>query len=254
MSQSPSAAGDDGGQPRVVLVTGASRGIGRAIAERLAGDGWFVAGTATGEAGAEQISAALGASGRGLVMRIEDEASVAAAYRQLEDGCGLPLAIVNNAGVTRDNLLARMKPEEWDSVVQTNLGGLYRVVKPALRHMMRSRWGRIVNLSSVVARMGNAGQTNYVASKAGIEGFTRSLAQEVASRNITVNAVAPGFIDTDMTSELTDDQTSAMLARIPLGRMGAAAEVAHAVAFLVSDAAAYITGETLQVNGGLYMS
>jgi 3-oxoacyl-[acyl-carrier protein] reductase len=147
-----------------------------------------------------------------------------------------------------------MKAEDWDSVVQTNLGGLYRVVKPALRHMMKARWGRIVNLSSVVARMGNAGQTNYVASKAGIEGFTRSLAQEVASRNITVNAVAPGFIDTDMTSDLTADQTSAMLARIPLGRMGAAADVAHAVAFLISDGAAYITGETLQVNGGLYMS
>ncbi|MEQ8483572.1 MAG: 3-oxoacyl-ACP reductase FabG [Pseudomonadales bacterium] len=254
MSQPPTGQAESAASRRVALVTGASRGIGKAIAERLVAEGWFVAGTATGDAGAEAISSALGDGGCGVVMRIEDEGSVTAAYQQLEDACGLPLAIVNNAGVTRDNLLARMKAEDWDSVVQTNLGGLYRVVKPALRHMMKARWGRIVNLSSVVARMGNAGQTNYVASKAGIEGFTRSLAQEVASRNITVNAVAPGFIDTDMTSELTADQTSAMLARIPLGRMGAAADVAHAVAFLVSDGAAYITGETLQVNGGLYMS
>jgi 3-oxoacyl-[acyl-carrier protein] reductase len=242
------------GDRRVALVTGASRGIGRAIAERLADAGFFVAGTATGQAGAEAITGALGERGCGLVMRVEDEGSVAAGYAQLEASCGMPAVIVNNAGVTRDNLLARMKAEEWDSVVQTNLGGLYRVVKPALRAMMKARWGRIVNLSSVVARMGNAGQSNYVATKAGVEGFTRSLAQELASRNITVNAVAPGFIATDMTSELSDDQATAMLQRIPLGRMGAAADVAHAVAFLVSDEAGYITGETLQVNGGLYMA
>jgi len=239
---------------RVALVTGASRGIGRAVAERLAADGLFVYGTATSQGGAEAIATALGEQGDGLVMRVEEEASVEAAFGAMAEGRGAPLVIVNNAGVTRDNLLLRMKAEEWDSVVHTNLGGLYRVIKPALRAMMKARWGRIVNLSSVVARMGNPGQSNYVASKAGIEGFTRSLAQEVASRGITVNAVAPGFIDTDMTAELTQDQVQAMLERIPLGRMGAVGDVAEAVAFLASDRAAYITGETLQVNGGLYMA
>jgi 3-oxoacyl-[acyl-carrier protein] reductase len=244
---------DDVVEGRVALVTGASRGIGRAIAERLAADGLHVAGTATSEAGAATVSEALGDRGRGLVMRVEDEASIAAAFEALEQSCGMPLVIVNNAGITRDNLLLRMKPDEWDSVVHTNLGSLYRVIKPALRAMMKARWGRIVNLSSVVARMGNPGQSNYVASKAGIEGFTRSLAQEVGSRGITVNAVAPGFVETDMTAELTDGQVRAMLERIPLGRMGSVAEVAHAVAFLASDQAGYVTGETLQVNGGLYM-
>jgi len=239
---------------KVALVTGASRGIGRAVAERLAADGLYVYGTATSQGGAEAIAAALGEQGDGLVMRVEEEASVEAAFGAMSEGRGAPLVIVNNAGVTRDNLLLRMKVDEWDSVVHTNLGGLYRVIKPALRAMMKARWGRIVNLSSVVARMGNPGQSNYVASKAGIEGFTRSLAQEVASRGITVNAVAPGFIDTDMTAELTQDQVQAMLERIPLGRMGAVGDVAEAVAFLASDRAAYITGETLQVNGGLYMA
>jgi 3-oxoacyl-[acyl-carrier protein] reductase len=241
-------------EPRVALVTGASRGIGRAIAERLVEDGLFVAGTATSDEGADAIANILGERGCGLVMRIEDADSVAAAYQHLEAGSGMPSVIVNNAGITRDNLLARMKTEEWDGVMQTNLGGLYRVIKPALRGMMKARWGRIVNLSSVVARMGNPGQSNYVATKAGVEGFTRSLAHELASRNITVNAVAPGFIATDMTAELTEQQTTAMLERIPLGRMGSTADVAHAVAFLVSEGAGYITGETLQVNGGLYMS
>jgi 3-oxoacyl-[acyl-carrier protein] reductase len=240
-------------QARVALVTGASRGIGRAVAERLAADGLYVYGTATSESGAEAIGAALEGQGQGLAMRVEDEASVDAAFAAMADGRGAPLVIVNNAGITRDNLLLRMKAEEWDSVVHTNLGALYRVIKPALRAMMKARWGRIVNLSSVVARMGNPGQSNYVASKAGIEGFTRSLAQEVASRGITVNAVAPGFIDTDMTAELTEDQVQAMLERVPLGRMGSVADVAEAVAFLASERASYITGETLQVNGGLYM-
>lgn len=239
---------------RVALVTGASRGIGRAIAERLRDDGYVVAGTATSEEGAATVAEYLGDSGRALVMRVEDEASVGAAFEALEQDCGLPLVVVNNAGVTRDNLLLRMKAEEWDSVVQTNLGGLYRVVKPALRAMMKARWGRIINLSSVVARMGNPGQSNYVASKAGIEGFTRSLAQEVASRGITVNAVAPGFIATDMTADLSEDQVQAMLERVPLGRMGSVDDIASAVAFLASDQAGYITGETLQVNGGLYMA
>lgn len=239
---------------RVALVTGASRGIGRGIAERLAGDGLFVAGTATTEEGAASISAALGENGLGLAMRLEDESSVAAAFEALEDSCGPPLVVVNNAGVTRDNLLLRMKAAEWDEVVHTNLGGLYRVIKPALRAMMKARWGRIVNLSSVVARMGNPGQSNYAASKAGIEGFTRSLAMEVASRGITVNAVAPGFIGTDMTAGLTEAQASAMLERIPLGRMGSVEDVAAAVSFLVSDQAGYLTGVTMPVNGGLHMT
>jgi 3-oxoacyl-[acyl-carrier protein] reductase len=238
---------------RVALVTGASRGIGKAIALQLQQDGYHVAGTATSEQGVAAITEALGDGGLGLHMRVESEGSVAAAFEQLEAGCGMPLVVVNNAGITRDNLLLRMKTEDWDAVVHTNLGGLYRVVKPALRAMMKARWGRIINLSSVVARMGNAGQSNYVASKAGIEGFTRSLGQELASRNITVNAVAPGFIETDMTSQLTPDQVRAMLERVPLGRMGSVADVAHAVSFLASDRAGYITGETLQVNGGLYM-
>lgn len=187
-------------------------------------------------------------------MRVEDDASVLAAFDRLAQGCGMPDIVVNNAGITRDNLLVRMKPEEWQAVVDTNLGALYRVVKPCLRGMMKARWGRIVNLSSVVARMGNPGQSNYVASKAGIEGFTRALAIEVASRGITVNAVAPGFIETDMTAQLSQQQVGEMLARVPAGRMGSADEVAEAVAYLVSDAASYITGTTLAVNGGLHMT
>jgi 3-oxoacyl-[acyl-carrier protein] reductase len=238
---------------RVALVTGASRGIGLAIARRLAAEGFHVVGTATSAAGADEVARALGDAGQGAVLRVDDARSVAALFGELEAGPGMPLVLVNNAGVTRDNLLMRMKDDEWQTVVETNLGGLFRVVRPALRAMMKARWGRIVNLSSVVARMGNAGQTNYVASKAGIEGFTRSLAQELASRNITVNAVAPGFIGTDMTSALTQSQTEQMLQRIPLGRMGSPDEVAHVVAFLVSEQAGYVTGATVPVNGGLYM-
>ena len=242
-----------GASPRVALVTGASRGIGLAIAQRLADEGFHVVGTATSDAGAATISVALGERGQGAVLRVQDQASVDALFETLEQGPGMPLVVINNAGVTRDNLLLRMKDDEWQTVVETNLGAMYRVIKPALRAMMKARWGRIVNLSSVVARMGNPGQTNYVASKAGIEGFTRSLAQELASRNVTVNAVAPGFIATDMTSALTEAQSQQMLERIPLGRMGVPEEVAHAVAFLVSDQAGYVTGATLPVNGGLYM-
>jgi 3-oxoacyl-[acyl-carrier protein] reductase len=216
-------------------------------------DDYFVVGTATSSAGAERITQRLGQSGQGLVLRVDDDDSVAAAMASLAEAENMPAVLVNNAGVTADNLLLRMKAAEWHSVVNTNLGGLYRVVKPCLRPMMKARWGRIVNLSSVVARMGNPGQSNYVASKAGIEGFTRSLAAEVASRGITVNAVAPGFIETDMTEELSADQVGQMLERVPLGFMGSPEDVAEAVAFLVSDGARYITGETLSVNGGLHM-
>lgn len=240
-------------EKKTALVTGASRGIGSTIAQHLA-DEYFVVGTATTDTGAAAISELLGENGTGIVMRIDDDVSVKTAYEWMADTHNMPLVVVNNAGITRDNLLLRMKEEEWLSVVDTNLNGLYRIVKPALRSMIKARWGRLVNVSSVVAQMGNPGQSNYVASKAGIEGFTRALAQEVASRNITVNAIAPGFIETDMTAKLTDDQVQQMLARIPLQRMGTTLEVAHAVSFLVSDQASYITGVTLSVNGGLHMS
>ena len=251
--QSPTLGAQRDGSRAVALVTGASRGIGLAIAARLAEDGCHVIGTATTAAGVDAITAKLGDRGQGALLRIESTASVAALYAALEAGPGAPLIVVNNAGVTRDNLMLRMKDDEWQSVLDTNLTGLFRVVRPALRAMMKARWGRIINLSSVVARMGNAGQTNYVASKAGIEGFTRSLAQELASRNITVNAVAPGFIGTDMTAALNEAQTAQMLERIPLARMGDADEVAHAVSFLASAGAGYVTGATIPVNGGLYM-
>ena len=238
--------------PRVALVTGASRGIGAAIAERLAADGFRVAGSATTEEGARGIEDALGGAGIGVVLRLEDEGSVAAAIDDVQSRCGAPAVLVNNAGITRDNLLVRMSPEQWGDVLAANLTGLYRLTRPLLRGMMRARWGRIVNLSSVVARMGNAGQSNYAAAKAGIEGFTRALAQEVGARGITVNAVAPGFIDTDMTRALAESARAALVERIALGRMGAAADVAATVSFLASDGAGYITGETVHVNGGLY--
>ena len=235
------------------LVTGASRGIGRAIASRLAADGLFVVGTATREEGVERIRSLLGENGAGVVLRLESADSVAAALRNAEQEFGSPSVLVNNAGITRDGLLMRMSEEAWDEVIDVDLGGLYRLTKPLLRSMMRARWGRIVNIGSVVGRMGNAGQTNYAAAKAGIEGFTRALAREVGTRGITVNTVAPGFIDTDMTAELSDSQRAEMMQRIPLGRMGDAEEVAAAVSFLVSDEAGYITGETVHVNGGLQM-
>ena len=237
---------------RVALVTGASRGIGAAIAERLAADGFRVAGSATTEEGARGIEDALGGAGIGVVLRLEDEGSVAAALDDVQSRCGAPAVLVNNAGITRDNLLVRMSPQQWGDVLAANLTGLYRLTRPLLRGMMRARWGRIVNLSSVVARMGNAGQSNYAAAKAGIEGFTRALAQEVGARGITVNAVAPGFIDTDMTRALAESARAALVERIALGRMGAAADVAATVSFLASDGAGYITGETVHVNGGLY--
>ena len=238
---------------KTVLVTGASRGIGAAIAARLAEDGFFVVGTATSDAGAGSISASLGDNGVGLELNVADAASVEAALAKLSDLAEeAPTVIVNNAGITRDNLMLRMSESEWSEVIDTNVNGLFRVTKGLLRGMIKARWGRIVNVGSVVGRMGNPGQANYVASKAAIEGFARSLALEVASRNITVNTVAPGFIATDMTNELTDDQKAAMLERIPAGRMGDPEDVAALVSFLVRDDAGYITGQTIQINGGMY--
>ena len=236
---------------RIALVTGANRGIGKAIAGRLRDDGLFVVGTATSAAGAEAIGDEMGDAGAGVALRVEDAAASEAA-QEIASRFGAPLVLVNNAGIARDNLLLRMTSEQWDAVANVNLGGLYRLTRPLLRGMMRARWGRIINISSVVARMGNAGQTNYAAAKAGMEGFTRALAQEVGARGITVNAVAPGFIVTDMTADLAEEHTQAMKERTALGRLGTPDDVAHAVSFLASDAASYVTGETLHVNGGLF--
>jgi 3-oxoacyl-[acyl-carrier protein] reductase len=238
---------------RVALVTGASRGIGAAIARSLADAGATVVGTATSDKGAEGIDAALGDSGRGAVVDIASDESVQALFGSLNEHEGAPAIVVNNAGITRDNLLLRMKDEDWDMVLATNLSGAYRVCKASLRGMMKARHGRIINIASVVGVMGNPGQANYAAAKAGLIGFSKSLAREVGSRNITVNVVAPGFIDTDMTRELPEQQRENLLGQIPLGRLGEAREIALAVTFLASDAAAYVTGETLHVNGGMLM-
>ncbi|GGX81333.1 beta-ketoacyl-ACP reductase [Litchfieldella qijiaojingensis] len=241
---------------RVALVTGASRGIGRAIAHELGRQGRVVIGTATSDQGAEKIDADLkeqGIEGAGRQLDVTDQASVDALIKSIGEEFGAPTILVNNAGITRDNLLMRMKEEEWDAVLDTNLKSVYRVSKACLRGMTKARFGRIVSISSVVATMGNLGQSNYAAAKAGMEGFSRALAREVASRNITVNAVAPGFIATDMTESLPEAQQEALLAQIPLARLGQPEEIAAAVAFLTSDAASYITGETLQVNGGMNM-
>ena len=237
---------------RTALITGASRGIGKSVAERLADDGFFVVGTSTTESGVENIDGWLGDRGIGLLMRVEDSALVEAAVHRISERCGDVSVLINNAGITRDSLLVRMKDEDWSDVIETNLAGTFRLCKSVLRPMIKARWGRIVNLGSVVGRMGNPGQTNYAASKAGIEGLTRALAQEVGSRGITVNCVAPGFIDTDMTATLGDTQVDNLAATIPLGRIGSPQDVASAVSFLVSEDASYITGETLHVNGGLY--
>ncbi|MGZ8095218.1 MAG: 3-oxoacyl-ACP reductase FabG [Methylosarcina sp.] len=238
---------------QVALVTGASRGIGKAIAEKLAGDGFFVVGTATTDNGAQAISDYLGANGKGLKLDVSDAESVAEVTKTINDDYGSPAVLVNNAGITRDNLLMRMKDEEWDSIISTNLTSVYRMSKAVLRGMMKAKTGRIINISSVVGSTGNSGQANYAAAKAGIVGFTKSMAKEVGSRNITVNTVAPGFIDTDMTKELSDDIKQTLLSSIPLGRLGEPEEIAHAVSFLASPNAGYITGETLHVNGGMYM-
>jgi 3-oxoacyl-[acyl-carrier protein] reductase len=237
----------------IALVTGASRGIGAAIAAALAGAGATVIGTATSEAGAKAISATLGDSGRGVVLNISDDESVVAALADIQGTEGAPTILVNNAGITRDNILMRMKADEWDDVISTNLSGVYRVCKACLRGMMKARKGRIINIASVIGVMGNAGQSNYAAAKAGIIGFTKSLAREIGSRNITVNVVAPGFIDTDMTRVLPEAQRDGMLAQVPLGRLGEGEDIANAVVFLASGSGAYITGETLHVNGGMLM-
>lgn len=243
-------------QGEIALVTGATRGIGQAIALELGALGAKVVGTATSEEGGARIGAMLreaGIDGAGMVLDVRSADAVADVAVRVTDAFGAPSILVNNAGITRDNLLMRMKDAEWDDVVSTNLTAMYRVTKACLRGMMKARKGRIVNITSVVALSGNAGQVNYGASKAGIIGFTKSLAREVGARGITVNAIAPGFIDTDMTRSLADTQRDALLGGIPLNRLGSVQEVAHAVAFLASPHAGYITGETLNVNGGLYM-
>ena len=239
---------------KVALVTGASRGIGKAIAKTLAESGNCVVGTATSDAGAEAINDWLSPlGGAGLRLDVTQADDVAAFLPKVVDSYGPPLILVNNAGITRDNILMRMKDEEWSQVIDTNLNSVYRLSKACLRGMTKARWGRIITISSVVGSMGNAGQANYAATKAGVEGFTRALAKELGSRSITVNAVAPGFIDTDVTRELSEDNRTLMLQQIPLGRLGEAAEIAAIVGFLAGNSAGYITGETIHVNGGMYM-
>jgi len=241
----------------IALVSGASRGIGLAIALELGRQGATVIGTATSNDGAGKISDALKANhlkGQGLVLNVTDQGSIDTALEEIQNAWGTPTVLVNNAGITRDNLLMRMKDDEWDAIMDTNLKSLFRMSKAVLRGMTKARKGRIISISSIVGSSGNAGQCNYAAAKAGVIGFTKSLAREVGSRNITVNAVAPGFIDTDMTRALADAQRQALLVQIPLGRLGLAEEIAHAVAFLASSRAAYITGTTLHVNGGMYMN
>jgi len=237
----------------IALVTGASRGIGKAIAQQLVADGFYVIGTATSDNGAEAISGYLADSGAGMKLNVTDAESIKSVLKDIADSVGAPTVLVNNAGITRDNLMLRMKDDEWDDIMSTNLSSVFRVSKGCLRGMMKKKKGRIVSIASVVGVTGNAGQANYAAAKAGIIGFSKSLAKEVGSRNITVNTVAPGFIDTDMTKALAEDQRTALLQGVPLGRLGDAEEIAHAVSFLCSDKAGYITGETLHVNGGMYM-
>ena len=236
-----------------VLVTGASRGIGQAIASEMVSAGYRVLGTATSEAGRQQVSDQLGDNGRGYTLRLGDDQSVSQCLSALKADNETPLVLINNAGITKDNLMMRMKFEEWHDVLATNLTGVFQLSQGLLRGMMKAKFGRIINISSVVGSMGNPGQSNYAASKAGVEGLTRSLAAEVASRNITVNAGAPGFIATDMTDTLSEAQQAQMLERIPAGRLGRSSEVASLVRFLASENASYITGETIQINGGMYM-
>lgn len=238
---------------KVALVTGASRGIGKAIAETLVAAGAYVFGTATSASGAAAISEYLGDKGQGLVLNVTDQASIDSLFETIKSARGDVDVLVNNAGITRDNLLMRMKDEEWDEVLQTNLTSLFKLSKAVMRAMMKKRGGRIISIGSVVGTMGNAGQANYGAAKAGLIGFTKSLAREVASRNITVNAIAPGFIETDMTRALDNSQRDSILAQVPMNRLGHVEEIASAVLFLASDMAGYVTGETIHVNGGMYM-
>jgi 3-oxoacyl-[acyl-carrier protein] reductase len=243
-------------QGKVALVTGASRGIGRAIALELGRNGATVVGTATTESGAEKITAYFkenGVEGFGIALDVGSDESVSAVLAQIQERVGAPLILVNNAGITRDNLMMRMKDDEWHDVINTNLNSLFRLSKGVLRGMTKARWGRIISIGSVVGAMGNAGQVNYAAAKAGLEGFSRALAREVGSRAVTVNSVTPGFIDTDMTRELPEAQRDSLTAQIPLGRLGQAEEIAHVVAFLASEGAGYVTGATIPVNGGMYM-
>lgn len=242
---------------KVALVTGASRGIGAAIADQLGAVGATVIGTATSEAGAQKISERLqqqGFTGAGKVLNVTSSDSIAGLLKEIQAEYGAPAILINNAGITKDNLLMRMSDDEWADVINTNLSSVYRLSKAVLRGMMKARWGRIINISSVVGAMGNPGQANYAASKAGVAGFARSLAAEVGSRNITVNTVAPGFIDTDMTQALPEEQRTQLLDKIPLGRLGQPEEIASVVVFLASEAGGYVTGETIHVNGGMYMA
>ena len=241
-------------QGKIALVTGATRGIGRAIAEELMSKGAFVIGTATSEKGAESISAYLGEKGRGLVLNVADQSSIETVLEHIKQEFGDIDILVNNAGITRDNLLMRMKDDDWFDILHTNLTSVYHLSKAMLRSMMKKRFGRIITIGSVVGSMGNPGQSNYCAAKAGLIGFSKGLAKEVASRGITVNVVAPGFIATDMTDVLTEEQKNGILSNVPAGRLGDPKDIAKAVAFLASDDAGYITGTTLHVNGGLYMA
>ncbi|MBT6392272.1 MAG: 3-oxoacyl-ACP reductase FabG [Nitrosomonadales bacterium] len=241
---------------KTVLVTGASRGIGAAIALELGNQGARVYGTATSEQGAKSITKVFTEhkiNGQGLVLNVNDNASIQATIEHINQDAGTINILVNNAGITKDTLLMRMKDEDWDAVISTNLTSVYKLSQQVIKPMMKERYGRIINITSVVGHMGNAGQTNYAATKAGIDGFTKSLAQEIGSRGITVNSVAPGFIDTDMTKALSEEQRAALLTHIPLSRLGQASDIAHAVTFLASDQASYITGETIHVNGGMLM-
>jgi len=242
---------------KIALVTGATRGIGKAIALELGRQGAIVIGSATSDGGAESISTYLaqaGVKGKGVTLNVADSDSINNVVKAIQDEFGAIAILVNNAGITRDNIMLRMKDDEWDDVLNTNLSSVYRLVKTCLRGMTKARWGRIISISSVVASMGNAGQANYAAAKSGMEGFTRALAREIGSRNITVNCVAPGFIDTDMTSGLADEHKNALQSQIPMNRLGRPEEIASVVGFLASEGAGYVTGESIQVNGGMYMN
>lgn len=239
---------------KIAIVTGASRGIGQGVADKLISSGFFVVGTSTSREGAERISKRITEAGLGMQLDIANTESIERFVHEIKERFDPPLALINNAGITRDNIALRMKNEEWDDVIETNLSGLFRITKAFLKGMIKARWGRIVNISSVVGSMGNPGQSNYAASKAGLEGYTRALSLEVGSRGITVNSVAPGFIKTDMTEKIEVSNQRDMLDSIPLGRFGEVAEVAALVSFLCDDAASYITGETIHINGGMYRS